>query len=325
MESNCARLEKLEDAIATLSRILDSIRDCEEDTAHLRSKLRECQREVEMLKQQAPEASTPTLTFTGLQSSWFTKRPFPWFEVTLESSGQPASPLPPSHTPVNLHIRLLRSDDSSPTHILSPHGFSTPFSDGKALIADVLRFASVSSRNGGDYRLEASLSGPWLSHSVAPVVSPPIRVLSERLFADVKVSSPEALSPGDRIARIQGIGKKYTKRFAEEGYHTVSDLAQLNPAEHADRIESLRAAVCLHKGRLTAERLAEIINDCQQAVVRAKESTDRELGAGMPVVGQTSHPDSQGSPRTTLEPGLAAQDSLWQLTGFPSRSSSSPH
>lgn len=214
---------------------------------------------------------TFTLRLPELETTWYADRPFPAFQVSVVDSatGDP-------FTSTEGWVVVL--------HLLDGHGCEVDsklgcgewtkrivlHQGGVATIAGV-RFSAVSSKNGGFFQLQFQL---FPTHRAVPsvVLSPPITVLSTRLFHSPKTSF-EKLQPTDCLSKMPGIGKMYAQRFLVLGVSTIHhlanmDISQLSSEEQATLLECLRR----EKGTMTRVKLEEYISHARDVVTRCGQS-----------------------------------------------------
>eukprot|EP00300_Choanocystis_sp_HF-7_P005402 c14063_g1_i1.p1 GENE.c14063_g1_i1~~c14063_g1_i1.p1 ORF type:complete len:424 (-),score=89.05 c14063_g1_i1:132-1403(-) len=225
--------------------------------------------------QQSQAQASIDIEFAGVETKFFTKRPFPDFEIRIVDK----STREVVEDTNNWHLTL---------RLMSGHGIYTDnvLSNCQNLVFAVergrvhvsgLKFLAVSSRNGGFFQFEASLQHEGLSSTVTGR-SEQICIKSERLKNDHKVESILDLGADDRLDRAPGIGKKYAKKLAEQGLETVRDLASLDtsPASREKRLALLNQ-IRLDRGALTEVRLSEMLREAKAVVKR----DDGECGAAV--------------------------------------------
>jgi hypothetical protein len=145
-----------------------------------------------------------------------------------------------------------------------------------------LRFLSVSSKAGGHFTLSAKLaisSSPSVTHSSIPFVSERIQILSYRLFLIPKAEN-EALTPEDQISKMKGIGNLTSKRFAEIGIKSISQLASVDPEYLGiDGFNELLNHLRKNRGSLTKTKLLEYIKMAREVVDRSGQcDTNNSFG-----------------------------------------------
>jgi len=213
-----------------------------------------------------PPSSPYHLCVDGLKLKWFTVSPHPTFTVKLihTATGQMVTPLEAFKQ--DLHLRAINGYDHYDDSILDPDSRCFPFVDGVATISG-LRFAKVTSQQGGWFRLEFSCTAS------VPFTSQRIIIRCNRMKSDAKAETEAELHPDDDICRISGMGKSYSKRWKELGFHCVRDLAKV------DMSASTRTArrVLLEKlrkdrGSLTEDRLNKLIALAHRVVRRCTSS-----------------------------------------------------
>lgn len=106
-----------------------------------------------------------------------------------------------------------------------------------------------------------------LSSQVEPWLSDKIQVLSYRLYNCPKVPF-EQLTPQDDLARVQGIGSLYAKRFASLNIKCVADLASLEfDGQSRERdAELILDALRRDRGSMTRPKLEKYINQARNIV-----------------------------------------------------------
>eukprot|EP00301_Raphidiophrys_heterophryoidea_P009738 c1445_g1_i1.p1 GENE.c1445_g1_i1~~c1445_g1_i1.p1 ORF type:complete len:442 (+),score=124.87 c1445_g1_i1:72-1397(+) len=211
------------------------------------------------------------IQFVNVEKKWYTKRPFPDFEIHVTTTNNTNT-----STPTDIQIRLFCGAGIFADHLLntaSPLTF--PLTNGKCVVSG-LRFLAVSSRNGGFFQFEASLCSPTTTtNTVPPVRSPEIRVLSERLKNEPKADDISELRGSDSLVRVPGIGKKYAARFRQLGLKSIRDLATVSDANHmGKRRRELLEAVRKDRGALTEAKLNDLINDAQSVIDRELQDTN---------------------------------------------------
>jgi len=211
------------------------------------------------------KTSMSKLLLVNVEKKWYTKRPFPEFEVRMVSTDTNRVLQHTSNHQVRL--RLLSGTGCYADQILNAPLFVFSLVNGRCTVSGV-RFSAVSSRNGGFFQFELSLCAPQ-DTAVAAVRSQEIRVLSERLKNEPKADNISELHSGDSLVRVPGIGKKYAARFRELGLMSISDLAAVNHSEYnGKQRRELLEAVRKDRGALTEAKLNDLIKDAQSVVDR---------------------------------------------------------
>eukprot|EP00299_Pterocystis_sp_00344_P008281 c3073_g1_i1.p1 GENE.c3073_g1_i1~~c3073_g1_i1.p1 ORF type:complete len:384 (-),score=60.98 c3073_g1_i1:124-1275(-) len=206
------------------------------------------------------------LQILGLTTKWFTRCPLPSFQVRLidEATGKCFT----NTEGYTLCVRLMSGIGQAADELLmSSEALQFPVMSGEVDVAGV-RFLAVSSRNGGHFNLKFVIT----PNIMEPVLSEPIAIRSERLKNENKAQSMNELTPDDPIARVPGIGKKYATKFAEQGLHTVRDLANVDtsPCGRSRRLDILNA-VRRDRGALTEAKLVELLREARSVVKREDE------------------------------------------------------
>eukprot|EP00299_Pterocystis_sp_00344_P013357 c6535_g1_i1.p1 GENE.c6535_g1_i1~~c6535_g1_i1.p1 ORF type:complete len:369 (+),score=45.52 c6535_g1_i1:58-1164(+) len=209
-----------------------------------------------------PEPRKCTLQIVGLETRWYTKRPLTPFRVRVIDSRGNLFTDTEGYT-VCVHL-ISGHEIQVDQYLANAETLQFPLVSGEADITGV-RFLAVSSRNGGHFNMKFTVT-PTL---VEPMLSEPINVLSERLKNEHKAESILDLNADDSLARVPGIGKKYAAKLAEQGLHTVRDLARIDtsPGARNQRLDILNA-VRRDRGALTEAKLVELLRDAKVVAKR---------------------------------------------------------
>ena len=156
---------------------------------------------------QGVKKSTPHIKITGLSTKWYTKRHYPDFVVRLLSADNREFTNTQNW---QIGVRLVAGNGIYVDHFLAAPALVFPINDGEATVRG-LKFTAVTSRNGGYFQFEICVLHPQ-DTGIIPVRSQELRVLSERLRHEGKVTSVLELRPNDSILRLPGIGKKVPKQ-----------------------------------------------------------------------------------------------------------------
>lgn len=176
----------------------------------------------------------------------------------------------------DVRVRAINGHGKHDDSILDPESRIFPLVDGVATISS-LKFAKVTSQHGGWFRLEFSCAG------ALPYISPRIVLRCNRMKSDAKAETEEELYADDDIGRIPGMGKSYSKRWKELGFHSVRDLAKVDVsaqtrAARLALLEKLRR----DRGSLTEDRLNKLLALAHRVVNRHSPAKERLAALSTP-------------------------------------------
>eukprot|EP00300_Choanocystis_sp_HF-7_P036344 c52188_g1_i1.p1 GENE.c52188_g1_i1~~c52188_g1_i1.p1 ORF type:complete len:433 (-),score=49.51 c52188_g1_i1:51-1349(-) len=218
-----------------------------------------------------PMASYHLEPLSQVQTLWYAERPYPSITMQLVQA-EPYNQQTRLALKENLQVKVsvLDANDQPVADVLtgppSSVGFTFQMADNVVTLAGI-RFGTVSSKHGGFFRLCVSVCSSSMSPYVATWVSEKIQVLSYRLYNSPKVPF-EQLSPQDDLARVQGIGSLYAKRFASLNIKCVADLAALEfDGSNNDRdAQGILDALRRDRGAMTRPKLEKYIKQARSIV-----------------------------------------------------------
>ncbi len=201
---------------------------------------------------------------------WYAKRKCYTVSVSLTQTGGHIV----DTTNWSVLVRLVSAEDGNPLHprlleSTNINGLRYRVTNGMVSISG-LRFLSVSSKQGGNFQLQVSLSPAHSHHDVIcpPIASGEITIVSERLKTVGKVDSILELGQLDKLTRVPGIGNQYASRLHEHGITTILDLADLTPPQLTAMFDLVRK----EKGALTMQTFRELHQGAKMVVAQAKSS-----------------------------------------------------
>lgn len=256
----------------------------------------------------SPQSAVPRLQLriSNIETTWFTKRPYPSFVVeVVDEHGQVMTRTP--HW--RLRLRLLSATGLYVDRFLNSPSLDFAVNAGRATISG-LKFSAVTSRNGGHFRLEFGLRSPD-SEGILPVLSAPLRILSERLKNELKATSTSELRSSDPIVRVPGIGKRYTTKLAERGFHTLFDLRGAFDKSNPDQAKAMSMKEFLSeierdRGTLTCARITNILDSASQVEVE-DEAHDASCAESL---------DMDAFPHLEMETNPLPEDDAFNVDSF---------
>eukprot|EP00301_Raphidiophrys_heterophryoidea_P025815 c8748_g1_i1.p1 GENE.c8748_g1_i1~~c8748_g1_i1.p1 ORF type:complete len:676 (-),score=160.00 c8748_g1_i1:239-2266(-) len=230
---------------------------------------------------------------TVLHEVWYAERPFPAFTLDIVDESLHTKDLISTTKDWKVDVTLEDGFGGNATNKLHWVSDSAVVIGGAVTISGV-RFSGVSSKSGGFFRIVVTITAQPTSSSpsclTAIFKSPPIQVLSYRLFHAPKVAS-EKLQPSDSVGKVKGIGTLYAKRLKSLGIGTVQNLASLDVHQLGDEgCKHLLAALRKDRGSMTLEKLVKYIEDARSIVMRYNSN------------GSSTPPSSRASPAPSPQP-----------------------
>jgi len=273
----------------------------------------------------AKEAVTPPLYelhFEGVTEQFYTERPYPPFTIKVcpvETPGRPSGDVHLNAHDWKVQIRLIDGNGRYVDDKLGDDKAKMQYlKEGVAEVTG-LRFKKVSSKNGGFYRLEASVIAPdAVSQQVRAVRSDKITILSCRLF-NCRKRSISKLHPTDSVSKLPGIGRAYGERLTVLGISTLQDLASLPVGDDSvskQRRHEILDRIRKDKGIMVDSKFVSHIKTAKE-ICDVKNATPISVDAVMgSVLSKRSAPatlwtgDEQAAKRTEMDFHMSALSAL---------------
>jgi len=207
----------------------------------------------------------------GMEQVWYAERPYPAFTVDIVHN-QTTDTVRWLHSlthGLKVTLSMVDANGNDVSEMMKCVGAvgnpSYVVVDGTSTITGI-RFAAVSSKFGGAFRLVVGLT--QFGSPICQVQSEPIQVLSYRLYHSPKVSF-ENMKPDDSVAKMKGIGSQYSKRFQAIGIQTVAQLAALNLSSlSSSDTRTLLGNLRKDRGTMTLAKLTEYVEQASGIVSR---------------------------------------------------------
>ena len=173
-----------------------------------------------------------------------------------------------------------------------------------------LRFKDVSSTNGKFFKLQCEVTSPTeVSHLVRKALSQKIEIKTCRCRSKTFAN----LQPHDPIEKMPGIGKQYAKRFEDNGFSRIAQLAEI-PVDvaGASARQCLLDSIRKDKGTLTENKLLEYVNTAKLIVANSEVTIVRSAATS---VTSDNFSSRQSSPLSALDSGVAPCDDQQETEG----------